>query len=132
KRGYRLVAPVEPVNDTQFELRHTETSVSSQNSRIVAMTLSSIALLCGLLIAFDVRGLRERLIGSKVPPIHSIAVLPLKNLSDDPAQQYFSYGMTEELIMDLAQISGLKVISHTSVIQYENSSKPLPQIAREL
>ena len=132
KRGYRLVAPVEPVNDTQFELRHTETSVSSQNSRIVAMTLSSIALLCGLLIAFDVRGLRERLVGSRMPPIHSIAVLPLKNLSDDPAQKYFAYGMAEELITDLSQMSGLKVVSHTSVIRYQDTDKPLPQIAREL
>jgi len=132
KRGYRLVAPVEPVNDTQFELRHTETSVSSQNSRIVAMTLSSIALLCGLLIAFDVRGLRERLVGSRMPPIHSIAVLPLKNLSDDPAQKYFAYGMAEELITDLSQMSGLKVISHTSVNRYQDTDKPVPQVAREL
>jgi TolB-like protein len=69
---------------------------------------------------------------SKTPQIHALAVLPLKNLSDDPGQEYFSYGMTDELITDLAQISGLKVISHTSVLQYAKSTKSLPQIAGEL
>ncbi|HMK21120.1 MAG TPA: hypothetical protein VK466_02230, partial [Terriglobales bacterium] len=69
---------------------------------------------------------------SNAPLIHSLAVFPLENLSDDPAQKYFSDGMTEELTTQLAQIAGIKVISHSSTIQYENSSKPLPQIAREL
>src|SRR5579862_3201973 len=93
-----------------------------------------VLLVFGLIIGLNAGGFgtRVRAAWSKPPQIHSLAVLPLKNLSDDPAQEYFSYGMTEELITDLAQISGLKVISHTSVIQYAKSTKPLPQIAREL
>jgi len=66
------------------------------------------------------------------PSIHSVAVLPLQNLSGDPAQEYFSDGMTDALITDLAQIRSLRVISRTSTIRYKNSSKPLGQIAREL
>ena len=65
-------------------------------------------------------------------PIRSIAVLPLLNLSGDPAQEYFADGMTEELITELSRIKSLKVISHTSVTEYKGTRKHLPQIAREL
>jgi eukaryotic-like serine/threonine-protein kinase len=64
--------------------------------------------------------------------IGSIAVLPLTNLSRDPEQEYFSDGMTEALIADLAKVGALKVISRTSVMRYKGSTKPLPEIAREL
>ena len=56
----------------------------------------------------------------------------LENLSGDASQNYFSDGMTDELITDLAQISALRVISRTSVMVYKGARKPLPQIAREL
>jgi len=61
-----------------------------------------------------------------------LAVLPLENLSGDPSQDYFADGMTDELITSLGQISSLRVISRTSVMQYRGVHKPLPQIAREL
>jgi eukaryotic-like serine/threonine-protein kinase len=64
--------------------------------------------------------------------IRSIAVLPLANLSGDPEQEYFSDGMTEALIADLARISALRVISRTSVMQYKGTHKSMPEIAREL
>lgn len=64
-------------------------------------------------------------------PIHSLAVLPLENLSSD-SQDYFADGMTDELITDLAQLSALRVISRTSVMPYKGVRKPLSQIAREL
>jgi TolB-like protein/Tfp pilus assembly protein PilF len=66
------------------------------------------------------------------PRIESIAVLPLENLSGDKEQEYFADGMTEELITDLGKISALRVISRTSVMRYKKSTKPLPEIAREL
>jgi len=59
-------------------------------------------------------------------------VLPLENISGDPTQDYFADGMTDQLITDLGQISSLRVISRTSVMQYRGVHKPLPQIAREL
>jgi serine/threonine protein kinase/Tfp pilus assembly protein PilF len=64
--------------------------------------------------------------------IHSLAVLPLENLSRDAGEEYFADGMTEELTTQLAQISALRVISRTSVMQYKNSKKSLPQVAKEL
>jgi TolB-like protein/Flp pilus assembly protein TadD len=64
--------------------------------------------------------------------IHSIAILPLENLSGSPAQDYFADGMTEELINDLGQVSTLRVISLTSSMSYKGTKKKLPDIAREL
>lgn len=85
-----------------------------------------------LLLGWAVRG-RLRLF-TKAPsvPIRSIAVLPLDNLTGDPAQQYFTDGMTDALITTLAQIGSLRVISRTSAMHYRDSQKKLPEIAREL
>jgi TolB-like protein/Tfp pilus assembly protein PilF len=65
-------------------------------------------------------------------PIESLVVLPLATLSGQPEQDYFTDGMTEALIADLAKIGALRVISRTSAMQYKGVKKPLPEIAREL
>jgi TolB-like protein/DNA-binding winged helix-turn-helix (wHTH) protein/Flp pilus assembly protein TadD len=67
-----------------------------------------------------------------LPAIHSLAVLPLENLSNDASQDYFADGMTDELITHLGQISAVRVISRTSAMTYKNAHKPLAEIAREL
>jgi TolB-like protein/Tfp pilus assembly protein PilF/predicted Ser/Thr protein kinase len=68
-----------------------------------------------------------------VEAIDSIAVLPLENLTGDADQDYFVDGVTDELIGQLGQISGLqRVISRTSVMRYKDTDKSLPEIAREL
>jgi serine/threonine protein kinase/Tfp pilus assembly protein PilF len=85
----------------------------------------------GLIIILAVLGLTLL----KGPPetIDSIAVLPLENLTGDSEQEYFVDGVTDELIGQLGQISGLqRVISRTSVMRYKNTDKSLPEIAREL
>ena len=65
--------------------------------------------------------------------IETLAVLPLENLSGDPQQEYFSDGMHEALITDLAQLGGLKrVIARTSVMRFKGTKTPLSKIAQEL
>jgi len=64
--------------------------------------------------------------------IQSIAVLPLANLSGDAAQEYFSEGLTDELITDLARIGTFRVVSRTSVIKYKGTRKTAPEIGNEL
>lgn len=64
--------------------------------------------------------------------IRAIAVLPLRNVSGDPTQEYFADGLTEAIISDLSRIKALRVISRTSAMQYKGSTKTLPEIAREL
>ena len=70
--------------------------------------------------------------GRPATKITSIAVLPLQNLSGNPAEDYFADGMTEELITDLAQIRSLHVISRTSSMQYRGTHKSMAEIGREL
>lgn len=66
-------------------------------------------------------------------PTRALAVLPFENVSGDPKQEYFADGMTDELITQLARISGLSVISRTSVMQYKGDKKStLPEIAKVL
>ena len=64
--------------------------------------------------------------------IDSIAVLPLVSMSDNQDEEYFINGLTGELISQLAQIGGLKVISRSSSMQYKNTDKSLPEIAKDL
>jgi len=72
------------------------------------------------------------LFGGPAPPVRTIAVLPLQNLSGDNAQDYLADGMTEALTTDLARMESLQVISRTSAVQYKAAKKSLPVIAREL
>ena len=67
-----------------------------------------------------------------VPQVDSIAVLPLANLSADPAEDFFADGMTEALIGDLSKVGSLTVISRTSVMQYRETTRSLPEIAEDL
>ena len=63
----------------------------------------------------------------------SIAVLPFDNLSEDKdASAFFADGMHEDILTNLANIPELRVVSRTSVMQYRDTKKPMPQIAREL
>jgi len=75
---------------------------------------------------------KSNLITGDSKDIKSIAVLPLKNITGDTDQEFFSDGMTEALIAELSQISALRVISRTSVLQYKNTKKTIPEIARDL
>ncbi len=80
----------------------------------------------------EVRAILEGTPEKHLPEIRSLAVLPMANLSGDPAQGYFADGMTETLIAGLAKVGAFRVISRTSVMQYKGVHKPLSEIAREL
>jgi TolB-like protein/DNA-binding winged helix-turn-helix (wHTH) protein/Tfp pilus assembly protein PilF len=136
KRGYRFIA-----NGSEVDLEHLtapSTVVAAVKPQptsrgwMAGAALGAAALLVAL-VALNVGGLRNRLLGRAGPPrIESLAVLPLANLSRDPEQEYFAEGMTDALITELAQIGALKVISRTSVMRYKKTDKSAPQIAAEL
>jgi TolB-like protein/DNA-binding winged helix-turn-helix (wHTH) protein/Tfp pilus assembly protein PilF len=143
-RGYRFIAEVRelggitpdtnvlsgPTPSQQPSLGVSENTRPRHRFPSLIYALAAVALLLAVLILTLRVWKRFRM---AVPqPIQSLAVLPLQNLSADPGQEYFADGMTEALITDLAKIRGLKVISRTSIMQYKDSHKRLPQIAREL
>lgn len=137
KRGYRLVAQVQPVNGagegSKVKAWEANRAASTTRKFWIATLVVVAAAILFILLGTNIGGLRTRLAGKNdSPQIHSLAVLPLQNLSADPAQGYFSEGLTDALITDLAQIGSLKVISRTSSMQYKQSKKSLPEIAREL
>jgi serine/threonine-protein kinase len=121
-----LLANLGPVK-INAEPDHSKTTAVHRRPRSLIYLLGGAGLLLLILAVWFLRPT-----GPTEPTIDSIAVLPLANLSGDPAQEYFSDGMTEALITDLSKISALKVISRTSVMQYKNAQKPLPEIAHEL
>lgn len=66
------------------------------------------------------------------PPGKSLAVLPFVSLSQDPNQEYFADGITENILIQLASNSSLRVISRTSIMRYKKTTKSVPEIATEL
>ena len=147
RRGYRFLADVATVSDevpqptTAQEItpdsvagtgdRSTTRSVELNRflrRRPVALGVASCATLAVVLAASWALFHREH----SFTPIHSLAVLPLQNLSSDASQEYFTDGMTDELITQLGQNRALRVISRTSVMTYKNAPKALADVARQL
>ena len=95
------------------------------------MALGSVAVLSLLALTYIVIT-RSRAANATRPKIKSLAVLPLKNLSGDQAQEYIADGMTEALIGRLSGIHDLRVISRTSVMRFKNTQLSVPEIARTL
>jgi len=144
-KGYRFIGPIAVISNAKgtepskpFETLASVAVPASTpfasgrlwlRTALVAVVLLAIA---GLLaIGFNLFGFRQRLLTRNLE-IRSIAVLPLENLSGDPAQEYLADGLTDELITHLAKLGSLKVISRTSVMQYKSARKSLPEIAHAL
>jgi TolB-like protein/DNA-binding winged helix-turn-helix (wHTH) protein/Flp pilus assembly protein TadD len=148
KRGYRFIAdvaivdtdaPTKSPESAAGDSRGTEHGHQLQSSGLTVTSKPRLSpthrVIVALMLGVSLPILAVWLFRSRGRPpagIQSLAVLPLENLSGDPAQDYFADGMTDELITDLAQIRALRVISRTSVMGYKGARKPLPEIAREL
>ena len=137
RRGYKFIAAVKEMEDhdlaaaAQITATATPEKAAKPMRRFPLAAALGTAIAIALLLAFAWPSLRER-VGSDTARIDSLAVLPLENLSRDSEQEYFTDGMTDQLITDLAQIPSVRVISRTSVMQYKNVHKSLAQIAGEL
>src|SRR5688572_26910650 len=142
--GYRFVAEVTKITET---LTQTANSAVERNAEenVEALEVSrpapaarafryfSLAIVPLIVVAlvYAVYALYTRERRPKLA-ISSIMVLPLENLSGNPAEEYFADGITDALIGDLANIGGLHVISRTSSMHYKGTKKSLPEIAREI
>jgi len=149
RRGYRFIAPLTDLLPATLppstaELRvgsaHEITRPASGPSALPTekrfrsthlMLLGGAAVLVLFTFAFGLYR-SSHVNGTSKPAIKSLAVLPLKNLSGDPTQEYLADGMTEALIGRLSMIRGLRVISRTSVMSLKDSKLSARDIAKTL
>lgn len=108
------------------------TAVKSVGKKTIFITL--FVLLAGLVAAYFLffNKSSEPFTGNKLNLEKSIAVLPFVNMSNDPEQEYFSDGITEDIITHVSKIGDLKVISRTAVMQYKATKKTVKEIGKEL
>jgi len=140
--GYRFVAPVQEVplpgvptpeasgGSAEFPTQVTPQVGHWRWARWLAGALAVLVLAAVAIFAWRSTHTRPELTGEKV----ALAVLPFSNLTGDAGQEYFSDGLTEEMIAQLGRVDpeDMTVIARTSVMHYKGSSKPLPQIGSEL
>ena len=148
RRGYRFIAPIEfvkaPNNGTVSTSAHQplpsrlsipaellpELKVRNGIKWLPRFAIVSLLILAIVALAF--LGWRVSKPKTTSPMVHAIALLPLDNLSGDPSQEYLTTGVTDELITELAQATGVPVVSRTSSMLYKNKQKSMKQIAHEL
>ncbi len=126
RRGYRFIYPVAPDSVAPVAL---PTSAPRFGRRAILAVAAVCVLVAAGTILVYVRASRR---SQESPRISSLAVLPFANLSGRAEEEYFSDGMTDELITYLSKIHGVRVISRTSVLAYKSTRQPLRDIAREL
>ncbi len=138
KRGYRLIAAVYSLNDADDQQQEhsipTRTIKPLNNFWMrfgILTTIIILIVIVGSKFWYDNRQHTDSTITDTASRL-SIAVLPLTNLSEDPTQDYFADGLTNDLITDLTKLSSLIVISRDSTFAYKNSLNDISKIAQEL
>ncbi|MEM7280037.1 MAG: winged helix-turn-helix domain-containing protein, partial [Pseudomonadota bacterium] len=121
RKGYRLVAPVTGLQDQQVEAK-------SNRLQWLALVAASAVVIAAVLIFFRSGEPEPKF----QPPINSIAVLPLMDMSSDSTKQYLGDGLSEALIHQLAQVPELSVIARTSSFSFRGSDLDAMAIGREL
>jgi TolB-like protein/DNA-binding winged helix-turn-helix (wHTH) protein/Tfp pilus assembly protein PilF len=141
RRGYRFVAQLEAVAAPSPGIEQPsapgqvlpEKNASRRVSRRSILALTGVAVALAAIVMWSISHWHDRLRRqTESRPVRSLAVLPLENLSGDPAQDYLADSMTDQLITDLAGIHGLLVTSRTSIMRFKAAHKPLREIAADL
>jgi TolB-like protein/DNA-binding winged helix-turn-helix (wHTH) protein/Tfp pilus assembly protein PilF len=139
RRGYRFIAPVQtemmpgrineepPVSDVELPEAHRPLV----NRRMAVLAAALVAVVGG---GYYWSNHRARASDNNTPGRTMVAVLPFENMTNDPSQEYFSDGMTEETISQLGRLNSqnLGVIARTSAMKYKHSGKGAREIGREL
>jgi TolB-like protein/DNA-binding winged helix-turn-helix (wHTH) protein/Tfp pilus assembly protein PilF len=141
RRGYRFIASVEEfpagLADASARQREAASAPDSGTSKTptfrwkaaVAASLVCVVLIAGGWFSWHARWTPW---WATRAPIHSIAVLPFENVSEDQGYDYVADSINDSLVTDLAKIHNLRVISRTSAAHYQRSNKTIPEIAHEL
>src|SRR5206468_1725855 len=130
RRGYRFIALLESISPpaaVHAAASRSRAPLDLPTLRRVAAALALILVLAGLIAYRDAWFPAERMEGKIM-----LAVLPFNNLSTDPDQEYFSDGLTEEMITQLGRLQPrqLGVIARTSAMRYKGTKKGVNEIGR--
>ncbi len=126
-QGYRFIATVEEVERPESPGSPSRKARTQTAGRRALLGVAAVAV--ALVFAWDRVSERD---ASEPPAIRSVAVLPLRNLTGNPDQDYFADGLQDILITELSQIAGLRVISRQSTRRYGASDLAMGEIAAEL
>ena len=118
--------------ETAVDPAESTTHVMGRKLDFAIIGLLAIAVVYFAVDKFVLEPEPEESPGGAPPSIQSLAVLPLDNLSGQKDQEYFTVGMTEAIISQLAKIASLSVVSRTSVMQYTGVRMPMAEIASKL
>jgi TolB-like protein/tetratricopeptide (TPR) repeat protein len=131
-RQTRKVQPEESDSGSDTKTPVAGKIASAQGSSRGRLWMALAAVAAIVLLATTYLAFRLRPTASVPPRIHSLAVLPFRNLSGDASQDYLADGVTEALIGRLAGIRDLRVISHTSVMRFKSPQLSVSEIAKTL
>ncbi len=157
-RGYRFVAPIREVGHTPpvpeaspfadavdtspIEITKADTPLRKDRRRGILWSIGGIAFVVAVIVLIQQLSLRPPTTTASIPPAQklapalpampSIAVLPLTNMSGDREQEYFSDGITDDLITALSRLQGLFVIARTSSFTYKGKEVRLQDVGKEL
>jgi TolB-like protein/DNA-binding winged helix-turn-helix (wHTH) protein len=128
-QGYRFVAEVDEIERLDgpgSSSRKTQALPFSRSLRVGAAAIVT------LIVLGAIWANRPQYETPQEQAIHSLAVLPLSNLTGDPQQDYYVDGLQDLLITELSQLPGIRVTSRQSTLRYRDSERPTADIAREL
>ena len=146
KRGYRLIATVSQSDEADSNSESTNvgstvgttvagSSATGSSSKLPLILIGSLMLILVFALKFILSDSEsDEAVSQKAEPHEkaSIVVLPFRNISNDPAQEYFSDGLTEDLITDLSAISSLFIISHATSMAYKGRDVNSATVGKEL
>ena len=144
RHGYRFIFLVERSSPASsepelqpsvpIETSHSETGGTQKKPRPTRTLWVAVTVLVFVAVIFSYFRILRRGHTQAKPEHMSIIVLPFVNLTGDASQEFFSDGLTEEMITELSGLdpARLAVVARTSAMQYKNSNKSVAQIAREL
>ena len=129
RRGYRFIASVQTQLLSEVPGDHGAAHRSPEH-RFDRRVLVGMALISLVFLALS--GFIIHILYRSAPRVHSLAVLPLTNFSDDPTQEHFADGITEELTTELSRTTSARIISRTSSMRLKKTKLSLQEIGREL
>jgi len=122
---------VQPPKKVSFSAELVKRQPKKKTGLWVSLAIVSVVVVIGGYVLYR-KSISQKQIETETEQIRSIAVLPFRNFSESKEDEYFSDGITDDILTRLSKINDLRVTSLTSVMRYKNTDKSIPEIGKEL